>query len=104
MHLPDFINQRREAVDALCARLHVRRLDLFGSAVQPDFDGQRSDLDFVVAFEDLPPAEYADAFFALKEGPEQLFGRPVDLVVEQAIRNPYFKARIDHERQPVHAG
>ena len=52
------------------ARLHVRRLDLFGSAVRPDFDDQRSDLDFVVAFDELPPVEYADAFFALKDGLE----------------------------------
>ncbi|HYN60937.1 MAG TPA: nucleotidyltransferase domain-containing protein [Rubrivivax sp.] len=104
MQLPEFINQQRQAVDALCARLHVRRLDLFGSAVRPDFDAQSSDLDFVVAFDELPPVEYADAFFALKEGLEQLFGRPVDLVVEQAIRNPHFKARIEQERQPVHAG
>ena len=62
MHLPEFVNQQREAVGALCERLHVRRLDLFGSAVRPDFDAKRSDLDFVVAFDELPPVEYADAF------------------------------------------
>lgn len=104
MQLPDFITQQRAEVDALCARLHVRRLDLFGSAVRSDFDSQTSDLDFVVAFDDLPPVEYADAFFELKDGLEQLFGRPVDLVVERAIRNPHFKARIEQERQAVHAG
>jgi uncharacterized protein len=104
MQLPDFITQQRSAIDALCQRLHVRRLDLFGSAVRPDFDANRSDSDFVVAFDELPPVEYADAFFALKEELEQLFGRPVDLVVEQAIRSPHFKERIEHERQPVHAG
>jgi predicted nucleotidyltransferase len=103
MQLPEFVTQEREAVDALCERLHVRRLDLFGSAVRPDFDAQRSDLDFVVVFDELPPVEYADAFFALKEGLEKLFDRPVDLVVEQAIRNPHFKARIEQERQAVHA-
>ena len=104
MQLPEFVTQQREAVDALCERLHVRRLDLFGSAVRPDFDAQRSDLDFVMAFDELPPVEYADAFFALKEGLEQLFEQPVDLVVEQAIRNPHFKARIEQEWQPVHPG
>jgi uncharacterized protein len=104
MQLPDSITKQRAEVDALCARLHVRRLDLFGSAVRQDFDAKTSDLDFVVAFDELPPVEYADAFFALKDGLEQLFGRPVDLVVERAIRNPHFKARIEQERQPVHAG
>lgn len=102
--MPDFIMQRREAVDELCKRFHVRRLDLFGSALRPDFVASLSDLDFVVAFNELPPIQYADAFFGLKEGLEVLFGLPVDLVVDQAIRNPHVRARLEEERQPVYSG
>jgi uncharacterized protein len=104
MTLPDLIMQRREAVDDLCRKFHVRRLDLFGSLLRPDFDASQSDLDFLVAFDELPPVQYADAFFGLKEGLEALFGLPVDLVVEQAIRNPHLRARLEVERQPVFAG
>lgn len=102
--LPPLVTDRQEAIADPCRRAHVRRLDPFGSAVRADFDPLRSDLDFVVAFDDLAPVELADAFFTLKEGPESLFGRRVDLVVERAIRNPCFRARVDRERRAVHAG
>jgi predicted nucleotidyltransferase len=69
-----------------------------------DFALERSDLDFVVEFDELPSVELANAFFELKDGLETLFQRPVDLVVERAIRNPYFKASVERDRQPVHAG
>jgi predicted nucleotidyltransferase len=52
------LTDHRDAVAALCKRASARRLDVFGSAVRPDFDTQRSDLDFVVVFDDLPPVEY----------------------------------------------
>lgn len=104
MTIPDLVAERREAIADLCRRARVRRLDLFGSAVRADFDPARSDLDFVVVFDELAPVELADAFFTLKEGLESIFGRPVDLVVERVIRNPYFRARLDWERWAVHAG
>lgn len=100
--LPRLITDRRAAVAALCERTHAKRLDLFGSAVRDDFDDRSSDLDFLVVFEELPPVRYAEAFFELKDGLQQLFSRPVDLVVERAIRNPYFKQRVSAERQPVY--
>jgi uncharacterized protein len=97
------LNDHRDAVAALCRRAGARRLDVFGSAVRPDFDTQRSDLDFVVVFDDLPPVEYSNAYFVLKEGLESIFARPVDLVVERAIRNPHFKSRVQAERQSLYA-
>lgn len=103
MPLPPLITDRRDALADLCRRTRVRRLDLFGSATRPDFAPDRSDLDFVVEFETLSSIQLADAFFDLKEGLESLFERPVDLIVERAIRNPYFKAAVERERQPVHA-
>ena len=102
MQVPALVTERSEAIAALCKQAHARRLDLFGSAVREDFDARSSDLDFLVVFEDLPPVRYAEAFFELKRGLERLFARPVDLVVERAIRNPYFKQRVSAERQPVY--
>jgi hypothetical protein len=49
-----------DVLPELCRRFHVRRLDLFGSAATGhNFDPVRSDLDFLVSFEPLPPGEYA---------------------------------------------
>jgi uncharacterized protein len=103
MSLPSMLTEHRDAVTALCQRTAARRLDVFGSAVRPDFDAQRSDLDFVVVFDELPPIENSNAYFVLKQGLESIFARPVDLVVERAIRNPHFKSRVQAERQPVYA-
>jgi predicted nucleotidyltransferase len=97
------IQRNRALVAALCRRHGARRLDLFGSATRGDFDAQRSDLDFLVEFEDLEPAQYAQAYFALKEGLEHIFQRPVDLVTENNLGNPYFRQRVQSERQNLYA-
>ena len=90
-----------DVLPELCRRYHVRRLDLFGSATTGRFDPGRSDVDFLVAFEDLPRGAYADAYFGLRDALEQLFGRPVDLVTESSLENPYLRRRIEAERQPL---
>jgi predicted nucleotidyltransferase len=101
--MTNIIEQHREEVVALCRRAGARRLDVFGSAARADFDPATSDLDFLVEFDDLPPAEYADAYFLLRENLESLFGRSVDLITEGSLENPYFRDRIYAERKLVYA-
>ena len=97
------IEQHLAEVAALCKRAGARRLDVFGSAARGELDPSASDLDFVVEFDELPPARYADAFFSLKEGLESLFGRPVDLVTEASLANPFFRERVQAEKRAVYA-
>ena len=59
----------------------VTRLGLFGSAVRGEAT-DASDLDFVVEMEDVTFDSYMD----LKEFLEELFGRKVDLVMDDAIK------------------
>ena len=99
----DLIDQKRNEVAALCQRSGARQLDAFGSAVRGDFDPGTSDLDFLVEFDDVPPAAYAEAYFTLKEGLESLFGRSVDLVTSSGLANPFFRARVNAERRTVYA-
>jgi hypothetical protein len=42
-------------------------------------------------------------YFGLKEDLEALFRRPVDLVMFQAVRNPYIRAAIARDRQLLYA-
>ena len=94
----------RDEIAALCRRFHVRRLELFGSAARgADFDPATSDVDFLVEFDPTHRLHAFDDYFGVKEGLEALLGRRVDLVVEKAVRNPYFRATIDRTRQPVYA-
>jgi uncharacterized protein len=89
-----------DALSGVCTRFHVRRLDLFGSAATDHgFDSERSDLDILVTFDPLGPADYADAYFGLCEALEVLSGRPVDLLTEAALENPYLRKRVEHERR-----
>ena len=102
MTVPVFITARHAEIVSLCRRAGVRRLDLFGSALRQDFDETLSDLDFLVALDEQAPTKYFETYFSLKEGLEALFSRPVDLVIEHSIRNPYFRRQIDAERESVY--
>lgn len=97
------IDSHRDELTGLCRRFRVRRLELFGSAARGEFDPEKSDLDFLVEFEDLPTADYADAYFSLLESLTALFDHPVDLVVSSAVRNPYFRAGIEKNRSLLYA-
>ena len=92
------IDQHRAELSELCRRYGVMSLSLFGSATRDDFDPESSDYDFLVHFEALPPGQYADAYFGLLEALEGLLGRPVDLVVASAIKNPYFRQSVEQTK------
>jgi len=97
------IEEKRRELELICRQRQVRRIELFGSAARPDFDPASSDLDFLVTFEELPVNSYADAYFGLLEDLQELFKRPVDLVVESSIQNPYFRQSVDSTRTLVYA-
>src|SRR5437762_6863602 len=99
----DLIRQHRAELDDLCRRLHVKTLELFGSAADGTFDPARSDLDFLIEFLPLGPGQLFDFFFDLKDELQTLFGRKVDLVSPRAIRNPYFLKAVNESRQVLYA-
>lgn len=79
----------RAAIAAACQKHGARRLQVFGSATTDKFEPGRSDVDFLVDFPKHRPNAF-DSFFGLKYELEEIVGAPVDLIVERAIRNPYF--------------
>lgn len=91
-----------EAIAALCRDYGVLRLDLFGSAAKGTFNPETSDLDFVMTFEDRGLTGYAKRYLRFAEALEQLLGCPVDLIFEDAIRNPYFQEEIEETRRSVY--
>jgi uncharacterized protein len=97
------IEAKREQLERICRRRGVQQIELFGSATGPNFDAAKSDLDFLVMFQELGPDEYADAYFGLLEDLQELFQRPVDLVVATAITNPYFQKAVDSTRTLIYA-
>ncbi len=97
------IASHQDALAQICRRFHVARLEVFGSAAEGDFDEQKSDLDFLVEFGDVPVTERFDTFFEFQRALADLFNRPVDLVEDGAPRNPYFIRRLNESRRPVYA-
>jgi hypothetical protein len=97
------VEAKADELAKLCAKRRVRRLAVFGSAaadrldpsLDPSFDSSMSDVDVLVEFQKMSPAEHAENYFGLMEEMEQLFGLPVDLVESTAIRNPYFRRAVE---------
>ncbi len=101
MTMNALLQAHEPALSALCRRFHVRRLDLFGSAAAGQMH-EGSDVDFLVEFEPMGEG-YADAYFGLLEGLQALLRKPVDLVVDSAIRNPYFRQSVEASRSLLYA-
>ena len=99
-----YLDAHREEISALCHRYGVRRLEVFGSAADPQrFDATRSDIDLLVEFaQPVLERSYTDQYFGLLEDLSALLRRPVDLVVERAVRNPYFLESLRTSRQVLY--
>ncbi len=97
------IEARLAEIGDLCRRLGVRRLDLFGSAVGDSFNPESSDVDVLAEFDVRPGFDHFGTYFGLKEGLEQILGRPVDVVSASNLRNPYFRERVMQSREPLYA-
>ena len=94
----------RSMLTDLCGRYGVRRLELFGSAATDAFDPTRSDLDFLVEFrpgQELGP--WLRHYFAFRAELARLFGRPVDLVLDSAVKNPHFQRELERTRTLLYA-
>jgi predicted nucleotidyltransferase len=61
-----------------------------------------SDIDLIVDFDPIDVNQYADNYFDFKFSLEDIFQTPVDLLEEQAIKNPYFRQVVDKQRQLIY--
>ena len=101
--MTDFIEQHRRQLIELCERHHVKTLELFGSAADGSFDSSRSDVDFLVDFQPMPPSSHSKAYFGLWFSLEDMLKRKVDLVETRAVANPYFLQSINQNRRVMYA-
>ena len=95
--------EQLDALRSLCRRYGVARLDLFGSAATEAFNPEGSDLDFLVEFEPEHEMNAADRYFGLLFDLQALFQREVDLVMDRAISNRYFREEVERTRKPLYA-
>jgi len=92
-----------EAITAACKRHHVARLHAFGSVLRADYRPGESDIDFLVEFQPLDASSLYKAYFALLNDLRQDLAARVDLVMSDAVRNPYIKQTIEASKQEIYA-
>ena len=95
------IDNHLESLNKLCRTYSVDKMYLFGSALSPNFN-DKSDLDFLVKFKAVEPNSYFDDYMDFKEKLEKLFGRKIDLLEEQALRNPILIRSINRSKELIY--
>ncbi|MBO4955252.1 MAG: nucleotidyltransferase domain-containing protein [Muribaculaceae bacterium] len=92
------IEMNIDKITALCKKYKVAKLWVFGSILTPRFNDQ-SDVDFSVNFDsesiNREGLDWADTFFDFMHELETLFGRKIDLVCDDAVKNKVFRAELD---------
>ena len=86
-------NNIQKIID-LSKKHKVHKLFVSGSVLTNRLS-ENSDVDLVVDFNKTEVSDYFDNFFDFKYALENLFGRKVDLLEEQTIKNPYLKKNAD---------
>ena len=95
------IERNIDQIISLCKKHKVNELYIFGSVLTDRFSDD-SDIDFLIEFANVDIQQYFDNYMDFKEKLEALFKRPVDLVENQAIRNPIFRRVIDRDKRLVY--
>lgn len=91
----------KERIADFCRKWRVREFSLFGSVLREDFCAD-SDVDVLISLED----DHGLGLWDLPEMVDELetlFGRKVDLVMKEALRNPYRRYSILKSREVIYA-
>ena len=94
----NLIDNYRNQIIELCDSHKVKELYLFGSVLTDQFNDS-SDIDMLVQFNQVELLEYFDNYMDMKEKLEKMFRRQVDLVENQAVKNPIFRKVLDREKR-----
>ncbi len=95
------IEDNREKIKVLCQNYNVKALFAFGSVCTDKFN-DHSDIDLLIAFNPMDFGDYADAYFNIAEEFEKLFKRPVDLITDKSLSNPYFISSLDKTKTLIY--
>ncbi len=88
-------------IEALCRVHNVRYLFAFGSVCTDQFN-ENSDIDLLISLNPMDYGDYADTFFTLADKFENLFQRPVDLITDKSLSNPYFIDSVNRTKTQIY--
>ena len=89
------------AITNFCKRWKVKEFSIFGSILREDFR-PGSDVDVLLSFmEDSPWGLFE--FVDMKDELKTIFGREVDIIEKEGLRNPFRRREILHSREVIYA-
>jgi uncharacterized protein len=95
------IDNNIDNLKKLCVLYNVEKMYLFGSSLKSSFN-EKSDIDLLVKFKQIELSKYFDNYINFKEKLESLFGREVDLIEEQTLKNPILIKSIDNSKELIY--
>ena len=95
------LTENMNKIKTLCLNKNIKTLYAFGSVCTENFNDS-SDIDLLVSFLPMDYADYADNYFATAEELEKIFHRPVDLITEKSLSNPYFINAINQTKTLIY--
>ena len=95
------VDKNLEDIRLLCKIYKVERMYLFGSATNSNFN-KNSDIDLLVKFKHMDLSDYFDNYLGFKNRLEKIFGRNIDLVEEQTLRNPILINSINNSKELIY--
>jgi len=98
----DLIKENIDHIVSLCEKYKVRRLYAFGSITKASFSEKLSDIDLFVELMPMSYMERGEVLIDLWDQLESLFLRPVDLITDQPLSNPYFKSELERTKKLIY--
>jgi len=95
------VDKNSKDLKKLCTIYNVEKMYLFGSALNSNFN-KESDIDLLVKFKHIELSKYFDNYTDFKAKLEHLFGREVDLVEEQTLKNPVLINSINRSKELIY--
>jgi predicted nucleotidyltransferase len=90
-----------DELKGICQEHQVKSLHVFGSVCTEDFTDE-SDIDFIISFHKRFFDGYVDNYLSLEKELIKLFDRPIDLITEDTIQNPYFEKIVNKTKTVIY--
>lgn len=95
------INDNIDKIRTLCLNHNVKSLFAFGSVCTDKFNNS-SDIDLLISFNSMEYGDYADNYFLVADKFEKIFHRPVDLVTDKSLSNPFFIESVNQTKTLIY--
>ncbi len=103
MALHPLVAVHLDEIRAISAQFGIEKLEVFGSAMTPEFDPARSDVDFIVHYpEGYDFGPFVKNLFDFEDALGAVLGRPAQVVMTKALTNPRFRESADQTRWVIY--